>query len=801
MAGRSRDLIFTILGIDKASSTFKSVASSADRAGNRLDRLGKVSTAALGGTAAAAMAAGVGVTAALGGVAAVAGIAGLAVASSNQEVADSFHDLWDEVSAGTKQAAAPLAPALMGIRNQLGETYDFVQPRLSGMFTDALPGVHALVDGIDGFVRESMPGLETAAASSRAPLEGVRDLMVETGKGVTDFFTNVSKGSESSGQIIRVFGGIIRDALGFAGDMLARLANEGAPATQRLGEVFHQLLGVVTQLSTGALPVLFQGVNAGLNVLSGFLGIVGGASSQLGPFIGLVVSAGVALKAMDTITFGGLSAQLGNVKTEISNATTVGGKFKAGLLGLLGGIGPLGLATGGLGIMLGMLGQRQQAAAKAAAEHEARVESLTDALVDSGGAITANIQQQQVKAGEDAKLYALADRIGISQKTMTSALLGSRDAIREVNNAFDKFGITADGTNEKFTRSKAIFDGFDNKNTIGSLALATSDAKRSFDDLTGGMLTSQKAAAGVADKQRDAAEATETHTQAVIRLQEVMLGFVDKDLAYRSAVNSEAEAHNRATEAINGHGAASQEATAANLGWEQSIVQSVTAAGALAESQYTGADATERSRLRVQAQNQEILRLASIAGNDAPPALRQMIGGLDATALAALGVKIKVDNAGNAIATLPNGKEIKLTAQDLASPGIRGVEDAISQLRDKTVHIRVVASGNAVVNGKQYIAGLAGGGQMKAGEPYLVGEEGPELVFPDRDGWVATAAETDRVMARSGGGGGGIGGQSVTNVFNFGRYLGSRDELVRELREAIQQQGRGSAERFFAVTT
>lgn len=797
---RSRDLIFTILGIDRGSPAFNKVAAAADKAGNRLDRMGKVSTAALGGTAAAALAAGVGIAGALGGVAVVAGVAGLAIAANNADVADSFNELWDDVAAGSKEAAAPLTSDLMGIRNQLGETYDFVQPRLKSMFSDSVPAVHALVDGVDGLVREAMPGLQVAAKSSQAPMEGVRDLLVDTGRGVTDFFTNLSKGSESSGRIVHVFGGIIRDALGFAGDMLARLSNEGAPSVQRFGEVFHQLTGVITQLSSGALPVLFQGVTAGLNVFSGLVSIVGGASAQIGPLIGLAVSAGVALKAMDTITFGGLSAQLGNLKTEIGNATTLGGKFKAGLLGVLGGIGPLGLAAGGLGIMLGMLGQRQQAAAKATAEHEARNRALTDALIESDGVITANIQQTQIKAGQDAKLYALADRIGVSQKTMTSALLGSKDAIGEVNDAFEKFGITAEGTGEKFAKNKAIFDGFDNKNTIGSLALATSDAKRSFDDLTGGMLADKDAAAKVASEQRNAAEATETHTQAAIRLQDVMLGFVNKDLAYRSAVNSEAEAHQRSAEAIRDHGAASQEATAANLAWEQSAIQSVGAAGALAEANYTGSNATERAKLKMEAQNAEILRLASIAGNDAPPALRQMIGGLDSAALSALGVKIRAGEAGTAIAVLPNGKEITLSAKDLATPTANNVKNTLDGIRDKTVILRVVATGDILSSaGGRHIAGLASGGPMQAGQPYLVGEQGPELVFPDRDGWVATAAETDRVMARSGGGGA-VGGQgSVTNIFNFGRYLGSRDELVRELRDAIHQQGRGSAERFFAV--
>jgi hypothetical protein len=39
------------------------------------------------------------------------------------------------------------------------------------------------------------------------------------------------------------------------------------------------------------------------------------------------------------------------------------------------------------------------------------------------------------------------------------------------------------------------------------------------------------------------------------------------------------------------------------------------------------------------------------------------------------------------------------------------------------------------------------GGSVEAGEPYLVGEEGPELIYPNRAGYVATARETAAMMA------------------------------------------------------
>ncbi len=40
------------------------------------------------------------------------------------------------------------------------------------------------------------------------------------------------------------------------------------------------------------------------------------------------------------------------------------------------------------------------------------------------------------------------------------------------------------------------------------------------------------------------------------------------------------------------------------------------------------------------------------------------------------------------------------------------------------------------------------GGPVVAGQPYLVGEEGPELITPTRRGWVHTAGETAAIMAR-----------------------------------------------------
>lgn len=46
----------------------------------------------------------------------------------------------------------------------------------------------------------------------------------------------------------------------------------------------------------------------------------------------------------------------------------------------------------------------------------------------------------------------------------------------------------------------------------------------------------------------------------------------------------------------------------------------------------------------------------------------------------------------------------------------------------------------------------AGGGPIRAGTPYIVGEDGPELITPSRSGFVHPAGETQKMMSGTGGG-------------------------------------------------
>lgn len=86
------------------------------------------------------------------------------------------------------------------------------------------------------------------------------------------------------------------------------------------------------------------------------------------------------------------------------------------------------------------------------------------------------------------------------------------------------------------------------------------------------------------------------------------------------------------------------------------------------------------------------------------------------------------------------------------------------------------------------IAGKAAGGPVKAGTPYIVGEEGPELIIPSANGTVIPAGQTAAMMRGAGGrtlGGGG-------NTYNFYGPITSDmkrwivDQLESSAREGVQ---------------
>lgn len=77
---------------------------------------------------------------------------------------------------------------------------------------------------------------------------------------------------------------------------------------------------------------------------------------------------------------------------------------------------------------------------------------------------------------------------------------------------------------------------------------------------------------------------------------------------------------------------------------------------------------------------------------------------------------------------------------------------AIEALKNKTVVLTTVQK--TIVEGQRAVGkghqARAHGGPVQGGQSYLVGERGPELIVPAKNGYVLTAAETKAALAGGG---------------------------------------------------
>lgn len=96
------------------------------------------------------------------------------------------------------------------------------------------------------------------------------------------------------------------------------------------------------------------------------------------------------------------------------------------------------------------------------------------------------------------------------------------------------------------------------------------------------------------------------------------------------------------------------------------------------------------------------------------------------------------------------GPKLKNAAREFAEFQ-KDANHELDKITGKTVHIDVTLRG--ITNLEEQMAVRLGrrahGGPVKAGTPYLVGEEGPELITPTRDGYVHDARATARALAAS----------------------------------------------------
>jgi len=655
-------------------------------------------------------------------------------------------------------------------------------------------GELAASDGGREFAERFASGLDLAIKQTKTFVNGVRislggelgdtlDIAKARAQAYFDTFKTVASNAFSGlGDIFRRLLPEINtffNALGFAVEPALRAVSSVSESFARnadgIGKALTTALSIVNAVAGPGFALLGSAISGAASVLSGLLNLINSAPTFFGTLAGALAvgvigwrllggSIADATKALTLFSTTGLIGNgLKGFASKIDDVAIAAGALterllgssKAGmglvnmgtaasgaLRGLASALPALGGALAVAGVLLGTY-LVQQNAIKDAAEGMARGlseggQKARDAAASLGSLKTqlAGVEAQQNAWNNSlAATQAGADDVFGGQLGDKAADLKSR--IAEVDTQFKelvKNMSPAEAAQANYNRAVAEYG-------------AHSDQATQASALWRAALADEKL------KNEQAAAATKTHIDKLLELQATQLGILNTDIGYRQSLSQLELAQARAADAVQKFGSSSQEAKDANLALEQSIAGTIDAAGRHAAAMNSSKSAEEQATAAMNAQNAEAVRLVSVMGDQAPASLQKFVANMDASQLAAIGVTARVNEAGQAVLVMPDGKEVKLLGDNAdAMAKIQAVNDATLKDKYATLWITTVTSTDSKVAADWGVGGKAIGGATKPNVPYMVNERGPEMIFEDRAQYVATASQTRSMLNGMGAG-------------------------------------------------
>ncbi|MGX1668619.1 phage tail tape measure protein [Streptomyces sp. NPDC055400] len=399
------------------------------------------------------------------------GAAGEIAASQTKGLAGAVTQLKTQASNTGQVLYAAAAPGLEKVTRLL----------TSGMAA-ATPGMAAVIDYVHDLYTLAGPSVSKAIASgfdevgdSLGGLGGpLRDLAFDTAAAGFNVLVN---GGRALIDIARNVGSAVSPVADAIGDV-ADEADAGGTALDIIVTALNLVSSAAGSVSGALVPIghIVAGLVRGFGALPGPVQTaiiamlmarrVAPMMSRLGqtvsgPVVGAYRSLGDQMKLQQTLaaaqgqSIGRIGQALAVVQTRIPvvgqmasafrNAngpitgvaraigTGVGGAAR-GLMGALGG--PWGVALAAAGVGLSMLASHQQKAAQAAAEHQSRISSLTQALRESNGAVTESVRTAAAQQLMDTKVLDGKERLvdvmktaGVPIKQLTDAYLSQDDGL------------------------------------------------------------------------------------------------------------------------------------------------------------------------------------------------------------------------------------------------------------------------------------------------------------------------------------------------------------------------------------
>ncbi|WP_338601608.1 hypothetical protein [Saccharopolyspora sp. SCSIO 74807] len=607
-------------------------------------------------------------------------------AGASKEQLDKMHDALAALTPAGREFAVFLHGELMPAMSGIG---DRVQSEMLPPIRDALGQMMALA-----------PQLDRALVSTGQVLGDVanRSAQMMTSGVWSNDFTLVAEANS------RIMGSLGGAGLALA-DALRSLTAAAMPMLETFGQWVESqaiLLNQVVQTSraSGELGVWFSQMG---DRLAEFGAIAVQAATGIAGLLNTLAPLGMAVAGM----VGNLAELVGNFATAnpaLTQVTAAAAIALAGFVALGRGIGGVAAAItsarAGYQALTGVMATWQARATAAGAAMGTVATSMTGSVA-AGQRITtavggvAGVFSRLVSvvpvAGVVLGGAALAlDAVGTSADEAANSLLKGGTAAQQAvasiqqDNQFTGLGwLDAFGGPGQLIKSQFTTNLDEAKAKAGELYAAMTPLQQAQTDLTraqndyalavqqqgpasSAAAAAQQAVAAASNRveleQAAAANATKSHTDRMVEQQLQAIAALDKDLALRQALTAVTQAQQQAAAATAQHGAGSLQATTANQQLEQTMLRAAQAARDKALAHNQGLPAETAATIANTEYNRTLANLVMQAGAQAPAALMGYLGSLNRAQLGAIGARISTDQFGHAIAILPNGKAIPITA-------------------------------------------------------------------------------------------------------------------------------------------
>jgi hypothetical protein len=446
-----------------------------------------------------------------------------------------------------------------------------------------------------------------------------------------------------------------------------------------------------------------------------------------------------------------------------------------GLAGKLAAIGTVGaLAGGGLSFALGqaiLARQRFADAAAAISGFTGNVAAMGRASRIAGGLLALGLTAELIRLNNErfpgiTKIPRDVEDIITAVRAMNEAGAGNQAAIRdwtlEVGNLDDAFGKlleTSPGLADDFIRS-AEAAGIP-ASALDDLRARLEEHRSATKDAQGAEQEWNQSLEDTGDKAATAAEQIDAYQSTLQGLFDPVFAVIDAQAGLNDALERQAEVYKDAA-------STGAEKAAADQAVREAVVELDGAAANLNRQIADGS-------LKVQDARSRFIEMAAGMGVSRADAIRLADEMLQATN--------RARDLGNSD---PN---VEITATDRASAVMERVRGRLIDLDGRTASILIQTTHRDIFE-SQRRGGTTGGpqlrqhgGPVKAGDPYIVGERGPELFVPANHGMIVPGSH-----------GGGVGGGPVQvevtlNVTGNGRLAREIHEEVRAGRIQLSANG------------